>query len=251
MTDIPQKIFHPGAGIDIVFNLNSLAPLVRSSMIYDATPATRELIVAQTTPRILPHTPFEELHITTLVTGEKREKKRYGLRCSIQGFQKNYPLSGNHFAEVVLFRHEGPITEVNIRSAFRMSPNKKFSIFAKILWETKEYIYGKDFSILDISITGVGLLVPQRIESQRNPLLDMEAGAPLTLGMALKYPQGETSAMEKMACAAKVVRINPSFNEKTALIGLHFIKMKPESEDILSRFIHLAQLEEIRQMNRY
>lgn len=251
MTDTPDKIFSPGTGIDMVFNLNTLSPLVRSSMIYDANPVKQELIIAQSTPKILPSINFEELHATALVSGEKMEKRRYGMKCSITGFQKNYPLSGNTTTEAIHLRHEGRMSEVNIRSAFRMSPNKKFSIFSKVIWNKNEYISGKEFSILDISITGMGILLPLKVNNLRNPMLTPETHLPMTIGMALKYPQGETSTIEKVACAAMVARINLHFTEKSALMGLHFIRIKPESEEILSRFIHLAQLEEIRQLNRY
>ncbi|MCW7754193.1 PilZ domain-containing protein [Desulfobotulus sp. H1] len=251
MTDTPENFFTPGTGIDVVFNLNSLSPIVRSSMIYDTNTAARVLIIAQTSPKILPNTSFEEMHITTLKYDEKKQKKRYGVKCSVSGFRRDYPLSSQITEEAVFIQYEKRLCEVNIRSAFRMSPGKKFSLFAKMLLQEKEYVFGKDFSVLDLSISGMGLVVPKKIENRTNPLFNLEIGTQVTLGMALRYPEGDRLAMDKVACAAKIARINPLFNEKAGLIGLHFIKMKPEGEEALSRFIHEAQLEEIRQLNRY
>ncbi|TWI68907.1 hypothetical protein LZ24_02381 [Desulfobotulus alkaliphilus] len=251
MTDSPEKLFSPGRGIDVVFNLNSLSPLVRASIIYDATHKKNELIIAQTTPRILPNTSFDEMHVTILVMGEKREKKRLGLKCKISGIRRDYALSKDTKEEAVFIEYMGKISEVNIRSAFRMSPGKNYSIFAKMILKDREYTFGKDFSILDLSITGIGIVVPKKNADRANPLLKTETGTTFTLGMALKHSEDEKVIIEKVACIASIARINNHFNENAALVGLQFLKMKPESEEILSRFIHHAQLDQIRQLNRY
>lgn len=251
MTESLENVFSPGTNVEVVFNLNSLSPVTRPSLIFDTRSKKKEFIVAQTTPKILPNFQFEEMHITTLVTGELARKTRYGIRCSIQGFETDYKLGNDNTTDVVIVRHEAKLSEVNIRSAFRLTPTKKFSVIGKLLHNGQQYYSGTDFSILDISLTGLGILVPKKVEGNRNPLLQMECGKAATIGLALKYTVDENVVLEKIAAAVRIVRINPNYSDKAMLCGVRFMKVKAEHEEAMNHFIHEAQLEQIRQLNRY
>ncbi|TWI68906.1 PilZ domain-containing protein [Desulfobotulus alkaliphilus] len=251
MTDKPEKTLLPGTGIEVVFNLNSLSPMIRSAMLLDVSFSKQELIISQTIPTISRTTSFKEMHVTTLMREKSGGKKRYGFKCRIKDFQKNYLLSDGSEPEVLLLHHEKDIQEINIRSGYRISPGKNFPVFAKLVYNGKEYICGKDFSIRDLSVTGVGLVAPKNKNSDNTALLNLKNGTPIALGMVLSYPKGDRIAREKVVCAGKVARANPHYNKNAGVLGLHFIKMVSEGEESLMRFIHEAQLEEIRQLSRY
>ncbi len=238
--------FTPGTGIDMVFNLDSLTPTIRSSIIFENDEQENRLIIAQPTPVILPSFRFGKLHITTLVKDDRGGKSRLGVPCRIVKFMDDYRMSRDNRVPSILVEFTPPVLETNIRAAFRLSPNPTFNIVGKFIWNGVSYISGTDFKLHDISITGIGLIVPSKVKNKRNPLRELKYGTVLKIGIAL-LADGETPST--FTTRVTVARVNPNHGDQTSFVGLKFHNLEREVELLLGKFIHEAQLHGIRQIS--
>ena len=175
-----DDVFKPGTSIELVFNINSMHPIVRSAIIYDCDYESSKVTVSQTQPMILPSASFQQMHMTTLVHTEYNRKFRTGIDCRILEFLNNYKLSGSITEKAVLIEYAPPLTLVNIRSAFRLEPNDRYQVEGVIKWHGDTYRSEEDFTVANISFTGIGILVPIRAGGEKNRLLEMETTARAT-----------------------------------------------------------------------
>ena len=252
MPENKDRLFVPGATIELVCGLHSDSPEIRPAIIHDTKPAEGLFGSSQTRPPLSIASSQEELHVTRLVVSERKEKVRRGIAVRVRAIQRHdYSLKGGFPEELVWLESEGPVVEINVRSAYRLTPGRQFPVFAQMRCGDEEYVCGRDFSILDISTRGMGLVaLPEKGEG-RPALLNLENGACLALGMALHYPREQNLPARKVVCLGKVVRKKDTSKGKTGILGLHFTKLLSRGEDDLHHFIHEAQLTEIRQLSPY
>ncbi|PIE71801.1 MAG: hypothetical protein CSA22_00925 [Deltaproteobacteria bacterium] len=242
-----EHIFNSGAGIDLVFNIDSDAPRALSSIVLDADFRNNTLFAAQTTPPVTPNFTYDQMHVTTLESTGSGEKKRQGLSCSITRFMNKYKLANGSFTVALQLLISPPLKEVNIRSAFRLKPGLHYSVMGKVIYGKQEFYSGDHFGVHDISNTGMAILIPKLFKTHPNPFLNITVGASVKIGLVLKSQQEE--AIDTLSGIARVVRIQMQFNKTHALMGLFFHPFSGNQEARLSRFIHEAQLDEIRRLN--
>ncbi|MCB9494854.1 MAG: PilZ domain-containing protein [Desulfobacteraceae bacterium] len=236
----------------MVFNIDSLSPVSRNSIIFDSNFKNNELIISQTTPRTSKSYSFETLHITTLKTNDS-DKIRLGIKCSISDFIDSYRLNKEITEQAIKISYSGRISEVNIRSAFRIKPNNVYSIMAKLIFKNKEFLSAKHFKIFDISLTGIGILIPNTSDRRENPMIELEAGDIGKIGIVMKEPGADKDVpnIKKLLNKIKIVRINKAFNQRYTLIGCQFGPWERNQEEELGKFIHQLQLFEIRHLQKY
>jgi hypothetical protein len=243
-----EKIFAPATGVDIVFNMNDMAPYSRSSIIYDADYGNREIIIAQPLTPFSKNTKYTELHLTAIVEDDVR-RLRAGVACTHFRLVRSFPLANGSTVPAVRIKYELPIIEINIRSAFRLPLSTKFVIKGKILLNQHEYHTSRDFSIRDISLSGMGLLVPdKRGGHDNNPLAELSMGQELLIGVILINLDQDLPA-GTLPIKAKVKRIDRDHYPAHTLVGLEIAALPPEKEDILNQFIHNAQIVELRRLS--
>lgn len=248
MTFDVQTIFLPSVGVDIVFNINSLAPYSRSSIIYDTDFKNCHITVAQTITPLNPNTQFTELHLTTII---QRKNRKLRVAVPIERFRTipEYRLANSKHVEAIEIKYGAPASEMNIRSAFRLPLNTKFILKGKIFYQNLEFITPRDFSIRDISLTGLGLVIPKKNRSKReNPLLSLQHKDELKIGVILINMEKE-KPMGTIPIKVKVCRINNRYSETHCLVGLKITAIKPEKEDLLNKFIHAAQVDELKRLS--
>ncbi len=247
-----EKIFIPSAGVNIVFNLNSLTPHSRSSIIYDIDHEKQTIIIAQPLYPITPHTAYDEMHLTAVVREEKG-KTRVGIKCDIQKFIKNYPLANKSRVNAIALKYTEPLIETNIRSAYRLPLSKHYSMKGKILYNNTEHLTKKDFIFYDVSLTGAGILVPKKKDAKTNPLSLIETHEKIKIGMILLKEDEEAPArkikMDTIPAIAQIARINANYSDSQVLVGLQFTKIDAEKQDILHKFIHEAQIDELKRLS--
>ncbi len=247
-----ENIFTPGKGIEIVFNLESLSPLSMSSIIFDSDDKKKELIISQPTPPLNKSFSYKTIHITKVDQLPKNEKVRLGVKCELIEFIDNYKINNKTVLPSIKIRYQEKVEEVNIRTAFRIKPNNVYSLVAKILFGNQEFISGKHFRIFDVSLTGIGILIPKTADKNKNPLLSIKVGNTGKIGIIMKEP-GETDKspeFKKFLTSLKVVRINKKFNEKYFFAGCVLGRLERKSEEEMSKFIHKLQLFEIRHFQK-
>lgn len=242
-----QRIFAPSVGVDLVLNMHSLTPTSRSSIIYDTDYSRKQITIAQPLVPLTSKTTFDDLHLTTIIPGKQR-KIRIGIPCRPVSFLSDYQLANQSTARAVVLEYALPMTETNIRSAFRLPLSIKYLIKAKLLYNGTEYYTSRDFSIRDISFAGLGLVIPRKIQKIVNPLTTLKLNDPLAIGMIL-VDKAETSPIGTFPVKAEVKRLNDRYSKTHILAGLKITRMAPQNEDTLNRFIHNAQIDELKRLS--
>jgi len=242
-----DKVLAPSTGIDIVFNLNSLTPSSRSSIIYDADHGAKSIIVAQPLVQIRPDTVPKEIHITTLIR-ESGKSKRLGIKCKPTRFDKSYRLSNNKTVGAITFQYEPGMVETNIRSAYRLPLSKKQAITATLTYKGKTYSSPQDFSIHDISLSGLSMIIPRTTDMGRNDLKEIERNEQATMEILLIDKESDKINVT-ITSPIQITRTNTSYTKTDVFAGAMFVKLKPSEEEMLNRFIHNAQMEELARLS--
>ena len=243
-----DKIFIPGASVDLVFNMNSLAPQSSSSLVYDTDFDHAGITIAQPIIPLSKQTVFKELHLTTIFR-ETYKKTRVGIKCTHFKVIDHYLLANRETVPVLLLNYELPVIETNIRSAFRLPLSTKYIIKATISCNQVDYVTPIDFSIRDISLTGLGLVVFKRLKQDATHLTGLKINDEISMEITL-VEKGQPHPLGSIPVRAQIVRIDPNYSETRTLMGLKLLSLPQESETILNRFIHTAQVDELKRLSR-
>ena len=248
MTQTIEEIFAPSTGVEIVFNLNSLNPVASSSIIYDTDHIKKSIVIAQPLRNIAPSTSFDEMHLTTLLKVDF-DKKRFGIKCKPIIFHNDYHLFDNSKVGAITVEYYPRLIETNIRSAYRMPISGNFTIKAKLIFNNSSYYSTKDFFIRDISINGIGIIIPIKLNKTPNPLIALKRNSQAVIGMLLMTPNSK-NPFATIPIKIEIVRINTNYSENHIFAGIKFIWLTQDKESQLNKFIHTAQLDELRRLSR-
>ncbi len=248
MTFDMDKIFLPSTGVDLVFNTNSLAPYSRASIIHDISLKNNEIIIAQPLTPFSKNTQFKELHLTTIIR-DKNRKLRVGVECVHFRIIDKYQLASETNVSAVVLKYDLPIKETNIRSAFRLPLSTKYAIKGKIFHENMEYLTPRDFSIRDISLAGLGLKIAKKRNNRINPLNQIKIHEKILIGIVL-INMDQDKPIGTLPVKAQVVRIRPDYSDTQLLMGVKILNLKTNDETILNKFIHDAQVDELKRLSR-
>ncbi|MBF0204233.1 MAG: hypothetical protein HQK67_07945 [Desulfamplus sp.] len=243
-----EEIFSPSTGIEIVLNLNSLHPIAASSIIYDVIHNKKHIIVAQPLNYITKSTVFDEMHLTTLMKVDL-DKKRFGIKCKPLIFHRDYPLFDNSRVGAITLEYKPPLLETNIRSAYRMPMGSNFTVKAKLIFNNNSYYSTKDFFIKDISITGIGIIIPIKLHKTTNPLTDLKRHSKGVIGLLLISPNSK-QPFATIPLKIEIIRTDSNYSENYIFAGIKFIGLTQDKEVQLNKFIHMAQLDELRRISR-
>ncbi|WDP88947.1 MAG: PilZ domain-containing protein [Desulfobacter sp.] len=243
-----EKIFLPSVGVDLVFNMDTDTPISRASIIYDADYKNKTITIAQPNPALTPNTAFDQLHLTTIVhTGQRRT--RIGINCLPVKFIENYPLANRTTTRALILQYTLPASETNIRSAFRLAVSTSHTVKGKLLYNQKDFFTVKDFRVKDISFTGLGIVVPKKRGKAVPVLAGLRVGTLLPMGISLVDNKKETP-LATFPLKVKVVRVNQNYSETHILIGMRIQGITPENEELLIKFIHEAQIAELKRISQ-
>ena len=243
-----KKIYFPSVGVDIVFNIDGDTPVSRSSIIYDVDYAKKTMVLAQPTIAITPKTDFQQLHLTTIVQTKSR-KARVGVPCRPIKFIDNYPLANKSSVKALLIEYQLPAKETNIRTAFRIHLSRRHTVKAKLIYRDLTLLSTKDFKIKDISFGGMGLVVKKAQGNSGSLLAGVKRGTLLPMGISL-VDKEQIKPVATFGLKIRVVRVNPNYSETHILLGLKIEKIKPDDEVLLNRFIHDAQIAELKRLSK-
>ncbi|MBU1341971.1 MAG: PilZ domain-containing protein [Proteobacteria bacterium] len=231
----------------MVFNMNSLAPYSRSSIIYDVDFKKNEIIIAQPLIPFSKDTSFKELDLTTIIQ-DKNRRIRVGIKCCRYKMIDRYALANKTIVSAVLLTYELPVKETNIRSAFRLPVNTKYIIKGKLLYGNLEYFTPRDFSIRDISLTGLGLVIPKKRNKNLNSLLELKINEEIMVGIIL-VNVSQNKPVGTLPVKTQIIRINSNYSDTHSLVGLKILNLGKEKETILNGFIHDAQIDELKRLS--
>ena len=248
--DTIEDIFQPGTKIEIVFDIDDDSPVVFTTSILQCKYDSNNMIVYQTRPEILPSFKYQTMDIAMLLEKELNRKIRLGLKCKIVKFLNNYKISDTIRENVILIQYVSTMRKINLRSTFRLETSYRFSVEGKIFVDDGViYVSDKDFSIRDISVTGIGFLVPKSVRKENNALLDISMGETYDVELQLKEANVDEKGF-KISTSIEIARKVMSFNDKSGFIGARFMEIKQEEAEKLYQYIHNAQLSGIRDQKR-
>lgn len=242
-----QKIFAPSTGVDLVFNMQSSAPTSRSSIIFDADVNDHTITVAQPFVPVSPETQFDTLHVTTTVPG-RQKRIRVGMACQPVQFIDQYPLAGNAVSKALVLRCDPPVAETNIRTAFRLPLGSRHIVRGKLVFRETEFYTAADFKIRDISFSGMGILIPQKVKTRPHPLCRLAYHDILPMGLVL-MDTSKAAPFGTLPVKTQVKRINTDFSQTHILAGLKVIRITRDNESLLNKFIHDAQVAELKRLS--
>ncbi len=247
MTPVDDSALKPGTGIDLVINLHSLNPVSHASVIFETDPKTRNLIVAAPdVSQYLNGNKPAQFHVSTMIRTESGEKNRVGFPCKVTRVIPGYRLANGNTTQALALNYTPTPEDVNVRSAFRYSPTAAHEVMGKLIIAGHDFFSGDQFRICDISTTGVGLVIPRLLGKGKNPLTALETGRIAKLGIVLRDHTQDKEHIDTLQTAISIIRINRKFNELSIFAGCRFTKIDTRGEEMLSHFIHNAQLHEIR-----
>ena len=243
-----SNIFTPSLGVDLVADINSLAPSTWASIIYDVDHEQNTVTIAQPLSPISEKSKKTDFYLTTIIVNDQTHANvRVGVPCVVREIDNEYPLANGSTTKAVTLECKPPVLETNIRSAYRLPLSKKHSIQAKLRRNKLDFYTSRHFRIRDISFAGVALLVPHQINGKKNPISELELHETFMLGMTLIHQEEKTPA-GTFPVKVKVARINERFAKSHLLVGLRIIGIAKENEETLSRFIHNAQIDELKRL---
>lgn len=246
--DLPiEQIFAPSTGVDMVFNINSLSPYSRSSIVYDIDRKKNEIIIAQPITPFSKNTSYKELHLTTILKNKSRTI-RAGVTITHLKIIDSYQLANKNTVPAVCLKYKLPASEINIRSAFRLPMSRTYIIKGKILIDQLEYHSPHDFSIRDISLAGLGIVVAKNDNTNSSPLLTLKPGQEIMMGIVL-INMDQKIPSTAIPIKAEVKRVNKEYSQTHSLIGLRICGLTLEHETLLNKFIHEAQVEELKRLS--
>ena len=243
-----KKIFFPSVGVNLVFNINTDFPNSKSSIIYDTDLKKQTITIAQPRIPVTQNTPFEQLHLTTLIYINQR-RLRIGIRCKPVRFISNYPMANGTPVKAVVVQYRLPAIETNIRSAFRLPMTSRYAVKGKIVYNKQEYRTPGDFKIKDISFSGLGLVILEKKGQRPPPLSALTTGTKMIMGLAL-VDRDQPGAVTTVPVQIQVARIDMNYSELHTLIGLKITNITREDEEVLNQFIHTAQIEELKRISK-
>jgi hypothetical protein len=193
------------------------------------------------------------MHITTLVNDENSNVQRIGYACDIiEGINK-YELANNNSTPALKISYIPEKLELNIRNAYRFYPTQKYDVMGKILYNGVEFYSGTHFRIYNISISGIGISIPPKtmgkIKNEINPLRSIKSGDTAKIGLLLKRGKSKESIIA-IDGVIRIVRATGGDSKSSGFAGVTFVKLNSQHEDVLNRFIHDAQMYEIRSINK-
>lgn len=234
-----ENVFRPGAIAAVLLGADTDTPTLRSTRVHDCHPATRSLVISQTAPRLAVR-PGLQYYLTTVVRSAEGEDIRLGVEVVVLEGIPNYRLPGGQMEPAVRVLVKGAPHPMNVRTAYRLHPHEKIRLDAVLVRDRQRYRSGESFFVYDLSIGGMGFLVPKRVGGDRNPLLTILPRD--TMGIELNLAIEGEPDLTALQGDFQVVQMNKFYSEISYYVGGRLVNLDSKAEQLLSRFITRAQL---------
>jgi len=232
-------VFRPGAIAAVLVGADTESPTLRPTRVHDYHPVTRCLVISQTTPR-LPARQGLSYHLTAVAHVPDGEDVRLGAEVVVLESIPTYHLPGGLTEPAIRVLVKGALQPMNVRTAYRLHPHEKIRMDVVLTRNKQRFRSGVDFFVYDLSIGGMGFIVPKHVGGNPNPLLTIAPRDRLGIGLNLAV-EGDREATV-LECEFQVVQINRAYSEVSICAGGRMLKLESKAEQALSRFVARAQL---------
>ncbi len=234
-----DNVFRPGAVAAVLLDADTDTPSLRSTRVHDCHPATRSLVISQTAPR-LPSRPGLQYYLTTVVRVADGEDIRLGVEVVVLEGIPAYRLPGGQTEPAIRVLVKGAPQPMNVRTAYRLHPHEKIRLDVVLVRDQQRYRAGESFFVYDLSIGGMGFLIPRHVGGDRNPLLAILPRD--TMGIELNLAVEGDPEPTVLQGDFQVVQMNKAYSEVSHHAGGRLVELDSKAQQILSRFITRAQI---------
>lgn len=240
--------FSPGANVEVIYNKESISPVIRNSVIYECDLTAQSIVISYVNPESEYGLKFDSIDIAVQCPDHEGRKSRKGINIVANRKITNYPVSNNETGEALLARFTLPVEPIGLRCD-RQFYRCECSAFSKYIEAELDlhdhfFISGQDFSIVDLSLTGVGLnffddaplyrIIKNLAESNDNGHISFK----------FYDPSKNTDDPHIVTAEFKIMRKNFCAREACCKIGLRFTDIGVSEGSQLNHFITVLQLEE-------
>lgn len=240
--------FSPGAKVEVIYNKESISPVIRNSIIYECDLTAQSMVISYVNPESEYGLRFDSIDIAVQCPDHDGKKARKGVNIVANRKITNYPVSDKETGEALLTRFTLPVESIGLRCD-RQFYRCECSAFSKYIEAEIEihdhfFISGQDFSIQDLSITGIGLkffddaplyrIIKNLTDTNDNGQISFKFHDPSNYPEDPHIVTAEFLIMRKNFCA----------REACCNIGLRFIDIGVTEGSQLNHFINILQLEE-------
>ncbi len=93
------------------------------------------------------------------------------------------------------------------------------------------------------------MVIPKTKNNSTNSLSQIKRNEKIRIGIIL-IDMDKDKPIGTLPIIAQVCRVNQNYSSTHTLIGLKILKLKSASENILNKFIHDAQIDELKRLSR-
>ncbi len=238
---IKPKFFSPRANIELIFNSNMISSISRSARVYQCNEKNSLILISQTSPPTFPDFKYKKLEVSTLIKKIDGKVIRIAFNSKIIRFISNYKLQDKIIKKGLLLEYSTPMREINLRTSYRYELNETNSVKGVISYKGKTYYSGRDFKVIDISVTGIGINTIYN-ESEENSLSDIKTGDHVKIEITMiSFNQ----IVSKVSTFVEITR-KISLKDNVFFIGIKFFSINNKYEQVITKFINEAQSYDIR-----
>lgn len=232
-------VFRPGSVAAVVSDLGTGHPVLRPARVHECDANSRCVVISQTTPPLGPGD-GRGLHLTGVVQSADGEGIRLGTSAVIVEAIPAYRLPRGQSEPAVRLRLGGRLRPMNMRTAYRLRPHERIRMELTLMRGSEQFRSGEHLILYDLSIGGVGFVIPRRSGGMRNPLLDIAVGDEMRMDLTVAVVGDDAPTC--IQCDLQVVQVNPAYNQVSAYAGIRMASLERDAELRLSRFVARAQL---------
>lgn len=240
--------FSPGANIEVIYNKESISPVIRNSIIYECDLTAQSMVISYVNPESEYGLRFDSIDIAVQCPDSAGRKTRKGVNIVANRKITNYPVSDKETGEALLVRFTLPVESIGLRCdrQFYRCDCSAFSkyIEAEVELHDHFFISGQDFSISDISITGIGLVFFDDAPLYRIIKNLTESNDKGTISFRFYDPSNYPEDPHVVTADFLIMRKNFCARGACCNIGLRFTDIGVSEGSQLNHFITILQLEE-------
>lgn len=240
--------FSPEARVELIYNKESITPVIRQSTIYECDLTAQSMVIAYVNPESEYGLKFDTTDIAVQCPNSDGKPIRRGISVIASRRISNYPISENTSGEALLVRFTLPVEIIGLRCdrQFYRCDCSAFSKYIDAEVELHDHIFvsGQDFAIDDLSLTGVGLKFFDDAPLYRiiKSITDSQDNGKVTF--SFHDPSTPDEEPHSVSADFQVMRKNFCPREACCKIGLKFTDIGVSEGSRLNHFITVLQLEE-------
>lgn len=245
LNDFP---FSAGSKIEVIYNRESMNPVMRQSTIYECDLTAQSMVIDYVDAESEYGLRFDSIDITVPYRDESGKAMRKGVTVISNRRISNYPISEQHVCEAMLARFTLPVELIGLRCDRQFYRCECAAlpklVDAEVTINGQSFISGQDFTISDLSLTGVGLKFIDTSPFFSIIKSNTEVFDKGEIKFMFHDPSSPDEEPRIVDADIQVMRKNICQGESVCRIGIRFTDIGVKEGAKLNQIITILQLEE-------